>query len=116
MFGGKGNFGSLAYVLGAIAAPTLLISSLLSLLTVIPVLGYCFSAIAVLFSLYILVLQIMAVKAVNQFGWGPAIGSVFLPVLVIGFLCACLVIGSLTLLGPTIGNVFSSINQSLSGY
>ncbi len=116
MFGGKGTFGQLAYVLGAITAPYMLISSLLTLLAAIPYVGFCFTAIAGLAGLYILVLEVMAVKGVNQFGWGPALGSVFLPVLVIGFLCACLVIGGLTLLGPMIGDVFSSINQSLGGY
>ena len=116
MFGGKGSFGQLAYVLDAITAPYLLISSLFTLLTAIPFVGFCFGAIAGLLGLYILVLEFMAVKGVNQFGWGPAIGSILLPGLVVGFVCACLVIGSLTLLGPVIGDVFSSINESLGGY
>lgn len=116
MFGGKGSFGQLAYVLGAITAPYLLISSLFTLLSAIPFVGFCFGGIAGLLGLYILVLEVMAVKGVNQFGWGPAIGSILLPGLVVGFVCACLVIGSLTLLGPVIGDVFSSINESLGGY
>ena len=40
--------------------------------------------------------------------------SFLIPGLVILFVCGCLVIGGLTLLGPTIGNVFSGINQSLA--
>jgi len=116
LFGGKGSFGSLAYVMGAIMAPYLLISGLLALFSAIPYVGLCFSAILGLGGIYYLVLEIMAVKGVNQFGWGAAIGSVFLPGLVVGFLCACLVIGSLTLLGPAIGDVFSTINSSLGGY
>lgn len=116
LFGGQGNFGQLAYVLGAITAPYILINSLLTLLAVIPFVGFCFTALAGIFGLYILVLVVMAVKGVNRFGWGPAIGSVFLPLLVFGFLCACLTFGTLMLLGPAIGDVFSSINQSLGGY
>ena len=119
MFGGKGNFGQLAYVLGAIAAPYMLISSLLTLLAAIPYVGFCFTAIAGLGGLYVLVLEVIAVKGVNQFGWGPAIGSVFIPGLVFGFMCACLIFitaGALAALGPSIGDVFSTINQSLGGY
>lgn len=119
MFGGKGNFGQLAYVLGAITAPYMLISSLLTLLAAIPYVGFCFGLIAGLLGLYILVLEVIAVKGVNQFDWGPALASVFLPVLVIGFLCACLIfvtIGGLAALGPSIGDIFSTINESLGGY
>jgi hypothetical protein len=116
MFGGKGNTGQLAYAMGAIVAPYMLVSSLLTLLAAIPYVGYCFSAIGLLAGLYILVLEIMAVKGVNQFGWGPAIGSVLLPGLVVFFLCACLAIALFALLGPMVGDVFSTINQSLGGF
>jgi hypothetical protein len=63
--------------------------------------------------LYILVLQIMAVKGVNQFGWGPAIGSLFIPAIAILLVCCCAaaIVGALT--GAALGNIFSTINQSL---
>jgi len=114
MFGGQGNNGQLAYALAAILTPFSIVTGLLSLLSAIPFIGFCFSAIIAIAGFYILVLEIMAIKGVNQFGWGAAIGSLFIPGLVIGFLCACLVIGTLTALGPIIGNVFSTINQSLT--
>lgn len=113
MFGGRGTNDQLVYTLSAILTPYLIISGLLTLLTAIPYVGFCFGLISLLAAIYILVLEVMAVKAVNQFGWGPAIGSLLIPALVIGFLCACLVGGALLLLGPAVGNVFSSINQSL---
>jgi hypothetical protein len=116
MFGGKGSYNQLVYAFGAIIAPYMLISSILTLLTAIPYIGLCFTAIAGLGGIYILVLEIMAVKGVNQIGWGAAIGSLLIPVLAIIFLCACLVVGVLTLLGPVIGDVFDSINQSLGGF
>jgi len=116
MFGGQGSYSQLATAFGAILAPYMLISTGLTLLAAIPYVGYCFTALAGLAGLYILVLEIMAVKGVNQFGWGPAIGSLLIPVLAIVFVCACLVIGILTLLGPVIGEVFDSINQSLGGF
>ena len=113
MFGGKGNNGQLAYALAAILAPFSIVAGVLSLLSAIPFIGFCFSVIVAIAGLYILVLEIMAIKGVNQFGWGAAIGSLFIPGLVIGFLCACLVGGSLMLLGPAIKNMFQQIQQGL---
>ncbi len=114
MFGGKGNMTQLAYVFAAIEAPFLIIGGVVNLLAAIPFVGLCFSVLLGLAGLYVFVLQIMAVKGINQFGWGAAIGSLLIPGLVIGFVCGCLVIGSLMALGPVIGNVFSTINQSLT--
>jgi len=119
MFGGQGNFNQLSYVFGAILAPFMLVSSVLTLFAAIPYVGFCFSGIALIAGIYILVLEVIAVKGVNHFGWGQALGSLFLPFVLIGFLCACLilfVVGGLMALGPTIGDVFSTINQSLGGY
>lgn len=116
MFGGVGNYNQLAFAFGAIMAPYMLVSSVFTLLSAIPFVGLCFSAIAVIAGIYILVLEIMAVKSVNQIGWGGAIGSLLIPVLAIVFLCVCLVVGVFALLGPMVGDVFSSINQSLGGY
>ena len=113
MFGGRGTFDQLAYTLAAIATPFALVSSVLTLLSAIPYVGLCFSAVSLLAGLYALVLQVMAVKGVNQFGWGQAAGSLLLPVVI---LCCCLaaaVFGAISLLGPAIGNTFSSINNSL---
>jgi Yip1 domain len=116
MFSGRGTFNQLAYVYGAIQAPYMLIGSLLTLLSAIPFVGLCFTAIALIGYLYILVLKIMAVKGVNQFGWGQAAGSVLIPFIVVITLCVCLTIVTAILLGPVIGNVFSTINQSLGGF
>ena len=116
MFNGRGSYNQLAYAFGAILAPYMLVSSVLTLLSAIPYVGFCFSAIAGIAGIYILVLEIMAVKGVNQFGWGAAIGSLLIPVLAIVFLCACLVAVTLALLGPVMGDVFNGINQSLGGF
>jgi hypothetical protein len=113
MFGGRGNNDQLAYVFAAIGVPYSLISSVFILLSAIPFVGLCFRIILGLAGLYILVLQIMAVKGVNQFGWGPAAGSVFIPGCVVFIFCACVVFGGLMLMAPMIGNVFSGINRSL---
>ena len=113
MFGGKGTFDQTAYCLAAIAAPYAIASGLLSALGAIPYVGFCFRLILGLAGLYMLFLQITAVKGVNQFGWGQAAGSVLLPGLVIFLVCCCLVFAISLATGAAIGNIFSSINQSL---
>jgi len=110
MFGGKGTPDQLAYVMASIAAPYSIIAGVFTLLSAIPFVGLCFSVLVAIAGLYILVLQVMAIKGVNQFGWGQAIGSLFIPGLVVGFLCACLVGGSLMILGPAIRNAFQQLN------
>jgi hypothetical protein len=114
MFGGKGNNDKLAYTAAAIAAPYSLVSGVFVLLSAIPYVGFCFRIILALAGLYIIVLEIMAVKAVNQFGWGQAIGSYFIPGLTLLLICCCVaaIVGSIT--GLALGNVWSTINQSLA--
>ncbi len=118
LFKGTGSYSQLVYAAAAFAAPLMLISGAISALSLIPIpyIALCFSILSIGLSIYALVLWVMAVKGVNGFGWGEAVGSVFLPGLVIVFICGCLVIGILMLLGPVIGDVFSTINQSLGGY
>jgi hypothetical protein len=113
MFGGRGTYEQLAYVFAAIFTPFYFISAILTLLSAIPLVGLCFSVLSLVAGLYALFLQVMAVKAVNQFGWGQALGSFLLPIVVIGC-CLVLVIGGLvSLLAPAISETFDSINQSL---
>lgn len=112
MFGGKGTVGQLTFALGAIAAPTAIISGVLSLFSAIPILGLCFGLVGFVFGLYIFVLQIIAVKGVNQFGWGAAIGSVLIPGVVVFIILACLMFLFAAMMAPIIGNVFSTIGPS----
>lgn len=109
MFGGRGTFEQLAYAFAAITTPFSLISGVLALLSVIPWVGACFGIVGLLAALYVVVLEVMAVKGVNQFGWGQAIGSFVLPLLV---LCCCLSVGVFAIiqaLGPAISDTFETI-------
>jgi len=116
MFKGTGSYNQLVYAVAAWNAPISLVSGLVGGLSSIPYVGMCLSILSIGLSIYAIVLMVMSVKGVNKFGWGEAIGSVLIPGIVIGLLCGCLVIGILMLLGPAIGDVFSTINQSLGGY
>ncbi len=113
LFGGKGSFEKLAYVFAAITVPFTLISALLTLLSAVPYVGFCFGIVGLLAGLYVLVLQVMAVKGVNQFDWLSAAGSLLLPF--IAFIC-CIsagVAGLISLAGPAMQDIFNQINQSL---
>jgi hypothetical protein len=114
MFGGRGTFDQMAYTFAAISVPYSLISAVFILLSAIPFVGGCFNIILGLAGLYILFLEILAVKAVNQFGYGPAIGSLFIPGLVVGLFACCIFVSIGAMLGSSLGNVFSTINQSLN--
>jgi len=115
LFKGEGTFSQLAYVRGAIAAPVTLISSVLSIFSAIPILGFCLWPVSILLLLYSAALNIMAVKGINKFGWGQAIASYLLPTVVLFGLCLLpiIVIAVMRILGPQVGNTFSSINSSL---
>lgn len=109
LFGGVGTFEKLAYAFAAIGAPVSLTTSALTLLSAIPYIGLLFSTLSFGVSIYAMVLQVMAVKGVNRFGWGAAVGSVFLPWLVVVFLCCCIVVVGLAILGPALGSVFEGL-------
>jgi hypothetical protein len=115
MFKGQGTFDQLAYSLGAITAPGALVSALITLPSAIPFVGLCMLPLSVLFSIYLVVLQAMSIKGVHRFGWGATIGTMLIPGLAITLLLCCAIVPIFGLmgLGPTIGNVFSTINQSL---
>jgi len=107
MFGGRGTFNQMAYAYAAIAAPFALIRTVLALLTVIPYVGFCFGWIGILALLYVVILQVIAVKAVNQFGWGQAAGSFVVPFIM---LCCCFsvgLIGVMQMMGPRIGDILT---------
>jgi len=113
MFKGTGTFSQLAYTMAAVSVPFTLVSSFLTPFSVIPYVGLCISGVSALLGLYVLVLEVMAVKGVNKFGWGQATGSVFLPGLVLAC-CAVVIIVAMTTLGLAVGDTFNQINQTLT--
>ena len=111
MFGGVGTFDKLAYALAAISVPFTIVSSVLALFSAIPFVGACFGIISFGLSIYVLVLQVLAIKGVNRFGVGPAIGALFIPGLVIFIFCCCIVAAGAMLFGPVIGQSFNDLQQ-----
>jgi hypothetical protein len=83
-FGGEGDTTKLLYAQSAYQTPGSIISSILTMFQQVPL--YYFSLVTLL-SIYWLILNVMAVKAVNGFGWaegycirpGCALRNVFPP-------------------------------------
>ncbi|NIM96386.1 MAG: hypothetical protein GTO18_22025 [Anaerolineales bacterium] len=105
LLGGTGTYDKLAYAFGSITAPISLISSVLAPIPYLNCLG-------ILLGFYVVVLNVIALKAVNQFDWGRAILTYVIIWVGAIFIVACIFIFFLALLGPAIGNVFSEIMQS----
>jgi hypothetical protein len=115
MFGGTGNNDKLAYTLAAISAPYSLVSAVFVALSAIPYVGFCFSAVLGLGGLYVLVLQVMAIKGTNRFGWGPAIGAYAIPGIAVLLVCCCAAALLASVMGLALGDVWSTINESMIG-
>lgn len=108
LFKGTGSFEKLAYAYAAITMPVSLVSAVLTVLGAIPFIGACFGFVSLAVTIYTVVLQVYAVKAVNRFPtFGPAVGSVFIPSAVIFFvLCLCAIAFS-AIFGAAIGQGFA---------
>ena len=109
MFGGRGTFDQLTYAIAAIVAPFSIISGLLTLLSAVPYAGFCFGLLGLVAGLYVIALEVMAVKGVNQFGWGAAAASLLLPVFAIACCVAAVIGGLLSVLAPEMMDTFNSI-------
>jgi len=81
-----------------------------TLLAAIPYVGFCFGFLGLGVTIYVIVLEVMAVKGVNQFGWGEAAGSFFLPGIVLFCCVAAIIAGLIGLLVPVIRDVAPQIN------
>ena len=113
LFGGTGSFDKLAYAFSAITVPTSVVAAVFALIGMIPIIGILTGLASFALSIYVIVLEVLAVKAVNGLDTGKAVGAVLLPGLAIFLLVCCCVVAGLALLGPMIGDVFSQIQQGL---
>jgi len=116
LLGGVGTFTATAYVVSAIGFSLGIVTSLLTLLNIIPFLACLTAPILIALGIYGIALQVIAVKAVHQFGWGSAVISVLGLVILLAILGACVaavVVAGLATLAPSIGNVFSNVLEGL---
>jgi hypothetical protein len=106
IFGGKGNFSTLAYLVSLFFVPITIITVLLGS---IPYVG---SLIGIGLGIYGIVLTICAIKVVYKLSTGRAVGAFFSPMILFLLIPACM-IGILAKLGPTTGNIFSNLIRGL---
>jgi len=104
-FGGSGSYASLIYAIAAIVAPTTIITSLIGGIPYV-------NCLLLPLVIYGYVLAVMAVKAVNQFGWGQAVISYFAPTVVVIGVVAVITLCVLITLGPAISNAFQNVIQN----
>jgi hypothetical protein len=110
IFGGKGSYSTLAYLMSLFSVPLGMVSTVLSL---IPCLG---GLLSLAVSIYSIVLAVRAIKVNYRLTTGKAVGAYFVPVaviFVIVFLLVLVVIVIAALLAPSMGNIFQNVIQNL---
>lgn len=110
-FGGQGTFDKLAYAFGAIAVPFSLISALMVPLNAVPFLAFCTLPLLLVCGIYVLFLEVTAIKAVHRCGWGEAAAALFLPAILLGLLCGFLFLGLMRVVGPSLNDIFQQLRQ-----
>ena len=112
--GGQANFDRIAYAFGAITTPIMVISAfLVPVSSLIPYASFCTLPALLLLGLYVVFLQVTAVKSVHGFGWLEAAIAVFLPVILLIFLCAFAVMGIMNALGSSVNDILQQLQQGL---
>lgn len=91
--GGSGSYAQLVYALAAFEIPLGVVASVVGAIPFIGVVSW-------LITFYRLLLDVIAIKAVNHFGWGKAVLSIFPPVLICWVLSMILVVGFFIMLFP----------------
>ena len=110
IFGGEGDYTTQAYLNSLYYVPLLMISSVLSLLGVIPYAGGCIIGIVGLgIVIYHSILSVRSTMVVHNLSIGRAIGSILIIPGILFLIGACLTFFLLALIGPAVGNVFSNI-------
>jgi hypothetical protein len=134
MLGGTGDFDKLLYAVAAYYSPVYLVNSLISPIPGLGKLLYALAAdnssilyiidryispllglncLSILVIIYLLVLNVIAVKANYQFDWGRAVAaSVGVYVLLFILVFCCIMIFTVAL-GPAIGNTFTEILRQM---
>jgi hypothetical protein len=88
--GGSGSYNRLVYVFAAISAPVSILSGVLGLIPIV-------NCLTIPLALYVLVLNILAIKVVYRISWGAAMGAIL--ILLVLFALVIAVVG-LAVWGP----------------
>jgi hypothetical protein len=116
LFGGTGTFEKLAYAFSAITVPYSVVAAVLLILGIIPFVGILTGLISFALSIYVIVLEVFAVKAVNRLDTGKAVGAVLLPILAIFLLVCCCIVLGVALLVPLFRSTSGSAFLGFAGF
>jgi hypothetical protein len=100
LFHGSGKWGDLAFCLSAVVAPSTIIAGVVNAITLVflkvPVLSIISTIFVVIVSLilgiYVIVLNVNAIKAAENLGTGQALATLFIPGIIAVVLSLCVVL------------------------
>jgi hypothetical protein len=107
LFGGTGSFGKFFYVNAAYQAPITLVTSIVGNIPLVGCLG-------IFIGLYSLYLNFISLQAVHKLTSGKAVIVILIPIFVACLLSICMTVFFVAVLGPAVGDVFNSINSTLT--
>jgi hypothetical protein len=101
IFHGHGNWNNMVISLSAVSAPASIAGGLIGLISLLlfnnPLLIFLPSLVAFVFGIYVLILNIFAIRVVEDIGTWEAIGTLFIPTIIVVIIITCC---SLTILVP----------------
>jgi len=116
LFGGVGQWGQLVFCLAAISAPFALLSAALNLVTAPFTMWFpsaygslascCVGPFALALGIYALVLQVIAIDAVESIGTWKSVATFFIPAIILVVLTICC---SLTILVPLVSSYLPNL-------
>ncbi len=114
VFGGDGDYGTQTYLQSLFCVPIGIVTSAVMLINVIPIAGPCIGGIAALaLAICAIILNVRTIKVLHNLTTGKAVAAVFVPILIVSVMMACIFIVMLVLMGPAIGEIFDEIIYSL---
>jgi len=116
LFGGLGQWGQLVFCLAAVSAPFALLSAAINLVTlpftvwfpsdISPFVSCCVGPFALALGIYALVLQVIAIDAVENIGTWKSVATFFIPAVILVVLTICC---SLTILVPLVSSYLPNL-------
>jgi len=105
IFGGSGDFKSHAYLMALILVPTTVLGGLVSLLALIPVIGFIAGLAGFGLSIYTIILTVRLVKVAHNLPTGKAVAGIIIPPIVLSAIGGCI----LMTIGSSLINMISQI-------
>jgi hypothetical protein len=102
IFGGTGLFKSQAYIQGLVQVPFTILGGLISLSFLIPILGFVFGLIGFGISIFALIVNVRAIKAVHDLSTGRAVAAMIIPPIAVSLIFGCLIAGLLPVIGQAL--------------